>query len=191
MAMLVVLASLGACEVNKGTDSSDAPIPEAGASPMPEPEATEAVSILRPDVEAEQPPEAVQALEPLKLTIGFSGGGADLDDAALSALQEMLASEQIAMDGQIVLGGHSDAGGSDTDNERISQARAEQVRDWLIENEIAADRIEIIAFGEQNPLKPNALPDGAPDENGRAVNRRVEIEVALPVEETQQASGST
>ena len=61
---------------------------------------------------------------------------------------------------------------------RASQERAEAVRDWMIENGIADERITIIAFGEQNPAAPNALPDGSPNEEGRAANRRVEIEVA-------------
>jgi OOP family OmpA-OmpF porin len=58
-----------------------------------------------------------------------------------------------------------------------SLARAEAVRDWLVENGVAEDRIRTIAFGEQNPIAPNARPDGTPDEDGRAANRRVEIEV--------------
>jgi OOP family OmpA-OmpF porin len=45
---------------------------------------------------------------------------------------------------------------------------------------VAEDRIEIVAFGEQNPVAPNALPDGTPNDEGRAKNRRVEIRVAPP-----------
>ena len=54
---------------------------------------------------------------------------------------------------------------------------AEAVRDWLVENGVEASRISVIAFGEQNPAAPNALPDGSPNEEGRLANRRVEIEV--------------
>ena len=36
----------------------------------------------------------------------------------------------------------------------------------------------MIAVGEQNPIAPNALPDGEPNEPGRARNRRVELEIA-------------
>ena len=50
----------------------------------------------------------------------------------------------------------------------------------LIENGIDEERITIIAFGEQNPLAPNANPDGTPNERNRAANRRVEVHVALP-----------
>ena len=52
----------------------------------------------------------------------------------------------------------------------------------MIDNGVAQERIVIIAFGEQNPVAPNALPDGTPNEAGRATNRRVEIEVSVPVQ---------
>ena len=35
-------------------------------------------------------------------------------------------------------------------------------------------------MGEQNPIAPNALPDGSPNEAGRASNRRVEIDISPP-----------
>ena len=71
---------------------------------------------------------------------------------------------------------------------RASRARAEAVRDWLVDSGVDEARISLIAFGEQNPVAPNARPDGSPDPVGRAANRRVEIEVrsenAEPEEET-------
>ncbi len=106
--------------------------------------------------------------------------GDEFDEAALDVLREVAASPQLAAGGAITLRGHSDAGGSDSANMRVSRGRAEQVRDWLIEEEVSDERITIIAFGEQNPLRPNANPDGTANDAGRAANRRVEIEVALP-----------
>ena len=76
------------------------------------------------------------------------------------------------------MGGHSDSGGSDEVNIRASLERAEAVRDWMVANGVAEERITLVAFGEQNPAAPNALPDGSPNEEGRAANRRVEIVVA-------------
>ena len=51
------------------------------------------------------------------------------------------------------------------------------MRDWLVDSGVDEARISLIAFGEQNPVAPNARPDGSPDPVGRAANRRVEIEV--------------
>lgn len=185
---LALIAALGACDRNSDADGGDTPDPDASATSTTAPGADEPVSILRPEIE--QPEQAIITLEPLNVTIGFPEGGSALDAAALLAVQEVLASEQIARGGPIVLRGHSDASGSDTVNERASQARAERVSEWLIENDIAEDRIEIIAFGEQNPVEPNALPDGTPNEAGRALNRRVEV-LIVPADEdgTEEEAG--
>lgn len=158
------------------------PAPSPSASPSTGPSSPATVSILRPEVEAEQQAVTAIPLEPLNATIGFPSGGSDLDEAALAGLADVLASDQIALGGPIVLRGHSDAGGSDRVNERAARARAEAVRSWLAGNGIDEARVSIIAFGEQNPIAPNALPDGTPNEEGRALNRRVEVLIVPPDE---------
>lgn len=170
--VLAATISLGACE----TQTDEAPPPEELEAP--EETAEEPVSIIRPDIEQPEVPEV--PLEPLEVTIGFPEGGTELDAAATAALQEILGSDQIALGLPIILRGHSDAGGDDAANLRSSRTRGERVKDWLVENGIAEDRITAIAFGAQNPVEPNALPDGKPNETGRAANRRVDIEVTVP-----------
>lgn len=175
---LAGLIALGACEAN--TDKLPDGDGEPAATPSPAQTPGEVVSILRPDVE--QPALPPPPIEPLRITIGFPDGGAELDATALAALEQMLSSDQIALGGPISLAGHTDSEGSDTVNVRASGRRAEAVRDWLVEKGVAESRIKIIAFGEQNPVEPNALPDGSPDEAGRSANRRVEIEVPALVQ---------
>lgn len=129
---------------------------------------------MRPDAEIDR---AADTLAPLELRVGFDDGGAELGEAAQEALSAILAAPQMQTEGPIILRGHSDSEGSDAANLRASRARAETVRDWLVEKGIAPARIRIIAMGEQNPAKPNALPDGSPNEAGRAFNRRVDVTV--------------
>lgn len=136
----------------------------------------EARSIFRPEFQVE-PIEELTTPSPLETQILFPEGTA-LTEEALAELATVIVSPQVTEGGAIVLRGHSDAGGSDEANMRASQERASAVRDWLRDNGVSEDRITIIAFGEQNPVQPNALPDGTPNEEGRAANRRVEIEVA-------------
>ena len=162
--------------------SCDRP-PQAPPEPQPDPPAAgepPQASIMRPDIvaETEQPPP----MEPLAMTVGFATGGAELGPEDIELLETLLASPQVARGGPIRLAGHSDSAGSDEANLAASRARGEAVRDWLVQHGVAADRISLIAFGEQNPVRPNALPDGAPDEAGRAANRRVEI--LVPVADT-------
>lgn len=139
----------------------------------------EPISIVRADADIDLV-EPEPALEPLELTVPFSDGGNDLSAAALDVLDDILASKQIAAGGVITLGGHTDATGNDTANLRSSKARAQAVADWLIGHGVSESRIRTIAFGEQNPVKPNALPNGEPNEAARAANRRVEVVVAIP-----------
>ena len=116
-------------------------------------------------------------LPPLETTLGFPDGTAELSEAARAELVTVLRSPQMGRGGRIVLRGHSDSDGSDEANLSSSLERAEAVRDFLLENGVAEERIKVIAFGEQNPVEPNALPDGSPSEAGRAANRRVEVTV--------------
>ena len=178
-AALLAAIALAACSRDEAEAPAEPAEPVAlpGENAAEGEDAPETVSILRPDIDTPQDP--VVPLDPLTLTIGFSKGGSELDDAALENLRELLGSPQVGRDGEIILRGHSDTGGTERVNMRVSRERAERVRDWLVENGIEADRITIIAFGEQNPRRPNALPDGTPNEKGRAANRRVEIEVPV------------
>ena len=153
-------------------------------SPAPEPTATaagEQVSILRPDVE--QPEQEPEPLEPLQMRIGFPDGADELGEAARADLATLLASPQFEAGGTIELRGHTDSVGNDEANLEASEARARIVQDWLVENGADSARFEIIPLGEQRPIAPNAHLDGSPDEEGRALNRRVDITVLLPRKE--------
>ncbi|WP_369026548.1 OmpA family protein [Qipengyuania sp. RANM35] len=151
--------------------------------PAPEPEATASgtgKSIFRPEFQVEPigGAEAV-APAPLDTTVRFEEG-VELDEQARADIATVAQSPQAAMDWPIILRGHSDSGGSDASNMRASIERAEAVKAFLVENGIAESRITVIGFGEQNPVAPNALPDGSPNERGRAANRRVDIHIGSP-----------
>lgn len=180
--------ALSACEVRQDGEASE-PEPDAtptatAATPSPTPSesASPAASILR-DGSAE-PEEAELPPEPVELTIPFPDG-ANLSLAAERQLARILTTDAMDQDWPVVLAGHTDSSGNDQANLRASRARAEAVAAWLVEHGIDDDRIVVIGFGEQNPVQPNALPDGSPNEEGRRANRRVELRIAPP------ASGAT
>ena len=78
----------------------------------------------------------------------------------------------------VLIEGYADAVGSESFNLRLSRARAEAVRDYLVASGIAADRLRVVGRGEIEPLAPNARDDGSDNPEGRAMNRRVELSVA-------------
>ena len=166
----LALAMAGCGEQHKAPQPTASASPAASASP---PQA----SIMRPGIET--PTLAPPPIQPLDVAIGFPAGGAKLDPAALAELAKLVASPQVAQGGAITLGAHTDSQGSDDANLSASKRRGQAVLDWLVDHGIAKQRITLVAFGEQNPVAPNALPDGTPDEAGRAKNRRVEVHVAV------------
>lgn len=140
--------------------------------------AAEPKSIIRPEIVEEQAPEP--AIRPIATTISFATSGAKLDDAGRAAIDALLAEPAMQAGGPIILRGHSDSQGSDADNIAASMRRAEAVRDYLVEKGVAKDRIATIALGERRPVAPNAKLDGSDDPEGRAKNRRVDMEVPAP-----------
>lgn len=172
-ALVAAMAAVGLI----GCESETAREPaEAAPAEKSEPAAETPGSIIRPEVIAEKAVEV--PTPPLETTIPFAEGGFQLSAEAESALASVLASDQLSEGWPVVLRGHTDSVGHDEANLRASRRRAEAVADWLTENGVSEDRIEIIAIGEQRPIAPNALPDGSPDEAGRARNRRVTVTIA-------------
>ncbi len=72
---------------------------------------------------------------------------------------------------KVRLAGHTDSFGSDEYNQRLSEARAKAVYEYLISRGISADRLAYIGYGETRPIDTNDT------EEGRQNNRRVELEI--------------
>ncbi|MFP5461844.1 MAG: outer membrane protein OmpA [Gammaproteobacteria bacterium] len=71
----------------------------------------------------------------------------------------------------IIAVGHTDSIGTDQYNQRLSVRRAEAVKSYLVSKGVEANRIYTEGKGEKQPVADNKTRDG------RAKNRRVEIEV--------------
>ena len=71
----------------------------------------------------------------------------------------------------VVAVGHTDGVGSDAYNQKLSVARAESVKAYLVSQGLPDAKIRAEGKGKSNPIAPNDT------EEGRAKNRRVEITV--------------
>jgi outer membrane protein OmpA-like peptidoglycan-associated protein len=71
--------------------------------------------------------------------------------------------------GHVLVEGHTDNVGDARFNQRLSEERAQAVREALIRRGVDGDRLAARGFGETRPLAPNKSPAG------RAKNRRVEF----------------
>ena len=106
----------------------------------------------------------------------------DFDKSELRNDAEMTlaaAGPEIAQAGKhkVTVNGHTDAVGGDAYNDRLSEARALTVRDWLSAHGFIPADTPIKGYGERQPVAPNTLADGKDNPEGRQKNRRVEIDV--------------
>lgn len=85
-----------------------------------------------------------------------------LDTVAVKSLQDNPAV-------RIRILGHTDSVGTEAYNQKLSERRANSVKDYLATKGIAAVRMEAEGRGETDPVAPNSTADG------RSMNRRVEI----------------
>lgn len=70
---------------------------------------------------------------------------------------------------EIELAGHTDNRGNARDNIRLSQERADRVKDYLVEKGIDTDRVVVKGYGGEKPVASNDT------EETRRLNRRVEF----------------
>jgi OmpA-OmpF porin, OOP family len=71
----------------------------------------------------------------------------------------------------IIAVGHTDSDGSDAANQKLSVARSEAVKAYLVSKGIEKNRVYTEGKGEKQPVADNKTKEG------KAKNRRVEIEV--------------
>jgi len=72
---------------------------------------------------------------------------------------------------RLVIQGHTDNEGTDQRNAALSLRRAKSVKEYMVQQGIAEDRLETHAYGSHRPIASNDTPEGM------AQNRRVEMEL--------------
>ena len=131
--------------------------------------------------------EAGQAIGPdgcpVPLTIDLKGVNFDFDKDTLRPDAVAILDEAIAILGKypqlrVEVAGHTDAIGSDEYNQGLSDRRARAVYDYLTGHGIDAGRlVGPTGYGESRPIAPNSNEDGSDNPEGRARNRRTELNV--------------
>jgi outer membrane protein OmpA-like peptidoglycan-associated protein len=136
------------------------------------------------DAEACQPPPpapvaATPAPPPAPKEFPFEHAYFDYNSSTLTpnaeqVLQRNLKSLQENPSLVVSLWGHTDNRGSDGYNMKLSAARADAVRSWLVSHGISPDRIQREPFGKTDPSATNDTQEG------RSLNRRVGFHVVSP-----------
>ncbi|HXY59758.1 MAG TPA: OmpA family protein [Methylocystis sp.] len=101
--------------------------------------------------------------------IQFRTASAKIRRASASVLDRLAAFLQRCDSTRIEIGGHTDDVGDDESNQALSQRRADAVMKYLASEGVAASRMTAVGYGAKNPIASND------DEEGRALNRRIEM----------------
>ncbi len=111
--------------------------------------------------------EAVFQLE----NVEFEFAKAILTPASLKILEPVLGTMKSNESLEIELGGHTDNIGGKVSNQKLSEARAKAVADYLVKSGIDAKRIKTVGYGFDKPIASNATAEG------RQRNRRTELKI--------------
>jgi OOP family OmpA-OmpF porin len=160
----------------KGCDGAIVPKPEVPApapapaarpapapAPAPAPVARPAPAPAAPAVAATKVTYAADAFFDFDKSVLKAEGRAKLDDLVGKV-------KDISLE-VIIAVGHTDSVGSDAYNQKLSVKRAEAVKAYLVTKGIEKNRVYTEGKGEKQPVADNKTSEG------RAKNRRVEIEV--------------
>jgi len=112
----------------------------------------------------------------LNADVLFDFDKADILPKAQETLSKAAAIVKDRAKGTVRINGHTDAKGGEAYNMRLSERRANSVRDWFrTKGGLSSFSFETKGFGATQPVAPNQKPDGSDDPEGRQKNRRVEI----------------
>lgn len=101
---------------------------------------------------------------------------ADLKPESFPALDEIVRMLNYYPNMVIELSAHTDSKGSDSYNQKLSEARAKSVVAYLVSKGIEPARLEAKGYGESKPIAENMI-NGKDNPEGREKNRRTEFKV--------------
>jgi len=131
------------------------------------------VQVKEPPISKEKPVAVVK--EPTKVkvvlkdSILFDLNSYEVKPQAKELLRKIAQTLNQNPDTVIVVAGFTDSTGSFDYNVKLSEKRAEAVRNQLVLNGVDPTRIVVFGCGPKKPIAPNNTPEG------RSLNRRVEI----------------
>lgn len=122
-------------------------------------------------------PEAAVAREGDKLYVALPSGilfDVDKSETKPTAKDSIAKAAEVLVkypDTYITVEGHTDSTGTTQYNQKLSERRADAVRDQLLRDGVPASRVSVKGYGESAPVSDNSTPEG------RQSNRRVQLEI--------------
>lgn len=114
---------------------------------------------------------AARPRQPQTFVLYFESGGNELTAESAALLPRILETVKSMPVPEVTVTGHTDRTGDAATNVTLGLARAQTIRDRLVQAGVDAKLIEVASHGESNPLVPTA------DNVAEPRNRRVEVTV--------------
>jgi general secretion pathway protein A len=106
-----------------------------------------------------------------KIILHFPFNSIILPEQYLTTLDQIVEFAAELPDAEITVEGYTDASGNFWYNQKLSQARANAIKNYFVEQGIDPSRIKAVGMGSEAPIDDNETPEG------RSRNRRVEIKL--------------
>jgi OOP family OmpA-OmpF porin len=134
------------------------------------------VTVTVPPPPPPPPPPAARVIDRLTIHVNFDFDKSNIRKADEAELKKAIDFVRKYPGAKVELEGHTDGKGTEQYNQKLSERRAEAVRQYLItEGAVEKAMISATGYGELRPIAPNKTQDGKDNPEGRAENRRVEI----------------
>lgn len=114
----------------------------------------------------------------IRLDVKFATGKTTIDPAFVTGMDEVGRIMKKYENIETTIEGHTDNVGSPQNNQKLSQARAEAVKGWLVSKHgIDAKRLSVVGHGDTKPVGDNKTAAG------RKLNRRVQADLNFVTED--------
>ena len=164
-----------AVPVKPEVETEKKPVPDKPKEPVEKTETpAQAPVVEKPTTEVQPPAEPVkeEKIQPDVFKgeyIYFESNSAEITAESKLVLANVVSVMKKFADAKIEIAGYTDSSGSADLNRTLSEKRTVIVRDKLVEQGIAADRLSVKGYGEDSPIASNDT------EAGKQKNRRVEF----------------
>jgi outer membrane protein OmpA-like peptidoglycan-associated protein/tetratricopeptide (TPR) repeat protein len=130
------------------------------------------------------PPPVIKAIDSVNISnkpliVYFDFDKSDIKEQYDTVLDQVVAllNQYPTISLELQINGYTDSRGTDEYNLKLGQRRAEACQQYIIGKGVDASRLTLKSFGKAAPVASNTTPDNKDNPEGRALNRRVEINI--------------